>query len=134
MCQTCDFECLALRCNARRYSQSLLIVVSLDPCCLSSKKLPWLGFCTAFVHQKLISTLRNDKRIFCLVIIKIFLDLAPIMRIDNWARINKFLSVLTSHKPCCNLSSKKLYWKFQLISQQQNKFQLWKMTNQHFIC
>ena len=118
MCQTCDFECPNLRCNARRYSQSLSIVVSLDPCCLSSKKLSWINCCVTIVDWKLISTLKNYKRIFCLVMTRSFLNLVPIMRIANWTRISQSLSLLISHYPCCYLSSKKLYWlKFKLISQ-----------------
>ena len=119
MCQTCNFECLTLKCSARRYSQSLSIVVSFDPCCLSSKKLSWLNFCTAFVDWKLISTLRNDKRIFCLVMIRSFLNLVPIMRIGNRRRISQSLSVLISHDPCCYLSSKK---SFSWFHRQQNQF------------
>ena len=118
MCQTCDFECLILTCDPRIYSQSLKIVVSPDPCCFSSKKLSWINFCTAFVEWNLISTLKNDKRIFCQVMIRSFLNLVPIMRIANWTRISQSLSVVIPHDPYCYFWSKKLYWlKFLLISQ-----------------
>ena len=35
---------LTLRCNARRYGQSLSILISCNTCYLSSKKLHWLNF------------------------------------------------------------------------------------------
>ena len=93
-------------------------MVSPDPCCFSHKKLSWLNCCAAFVNWKLISTLKNNERIFCQVLIRSFLNLVPIMRIANWTRISQSLSVVIPHDPYCYFWSKKLYWlKFLLISQ-----------------
>ena len=92
-------------------------MVSLDPCWKKRKKLSWLNCCAAFVNWKLISTLKNEKTIFCLVMIRSFLNLVPIMRIASWTRIVQSLSILISHDLCYYLSSKKLDWlKFWLIS------------------
>ena len=98
-------------------------MVSLDPCCFSSKKLSWLNCCAAFVDWKLISTLKNNKIIFSQVMIRSFLNLVPVIRIANWTRISQSLSVVISHDPYCYLWSKKQYWlKFYLISQTAKSF------------
>ena len=97
-------------------------MVSLDPYCFSSKKLPWLNFCAALVNWKFISTLKNNKRIFCQVMLS-FLTLVPIMRVVNWTRINQSLSVVISHDPYCYFEVKLVDFTDSKISFNSEKWQ-----------
>ena len=80
ICQASDSECLNFRCNARRYSQSLSVLILGDPCCYFQKICIGSFFFADFTDAKLVSIHKNGKTPFYTLIIKSFLTFRQLRR------------------------------------------------------